>query len=343
MTVYVLDPLADRRWEVLLAQHPRAGVFHSRAWLRALRDTYDFRPLAFTTSPPAAPLANAIVFCEVRSWLTGRRLVSLPFSDHCDFLTSTAEEEAAILDFAQRNAVQNGARYVELRPTLTFLESASAPWHPAARFCLHRLSLDLSEEALFGRLHKTCLQNKIRRAGREHLTLEQGRSLIHLRVFYRLLVQLRRRHGVPPQPFAWFRNLASAMGDSLEISIANYNARPVAAILTMDCNRTVTYKYGASDPVWNQLGGMPFLFWNAIQQAHRKGQQLLDLGRSDLDNPGLLQFKDRLGAVRHRLTYWRPTGSSAIAPSPKRAKAIVSHLPDFALRACGTLLYRHFG
>ena len=38
--------------------------------------------IAFTTSRPNQELKNALVFAAVRSWLTGRRLVSLPFSDH---------------------------------------------------------------------------------------------------------------------------------------------------------------------------------------------------------------------------------------------------------------------
>ena len=35
-------------------------------------------------SPPDEPLENGFLFCRVESWLTGRRLVSLPFSDHCE-------------------------------------------------------------------------------------------------------------------------------------------------------------------------------------------------------------------------------------------------------------------
>ncbi len=42
-----------------------------------------------TTCAPDAPLTDGVVFCEVDSWLTGRRLVSLPFSDHCEPLLQT--------------------------------------------------------------------------------------------------------------------------------------------------------------------------------------------------------------------------------------------------------------
>src|SRR5689334_19011211 len=79
-----IRPLEDPRWTKFVDEHPRSSAFHTAGWLEALRRTYDYEPIALTTSPPDADLQNAVVFCRVNSWLTGRRLVSLPFSDHCN-------------------------------------------------------------------------------------------------------------------------------------------------------------------------------------------------------------------------------------------------------------------
>src|SRR5262245_41581700 len=82
--IWAIDPLCDERWAELIASHPSASVFHRCGWLAALQLSYGFEPIAFTTSSPTEPLTNALLFCKVRSWLTGSRLVSLPFSDHCE-------------------------------------------------------------------------------------------------------------------------------------------------------------------------------------------------------------------------------------------------------------------
>ena len=74
----------------LVERHPKASVFHTPAWLQALRWTYGDEPVVFTTSPPTAELTNGVVFCRVKSWLTGRRLISLPFSDHCEPLCDSS-------------------------------------------------------------------------------------------------------------------------------------------------------------------------------------------------------------------------------------------------------------
>ena len=90
--IYEVSPLADPRWPQMLKSHSKTGVFHSMEWLRALQKTYGYEPLAYTSAPPGAPLNNAVVFCRVNSWLTGQRLVSLPFSDHCEPLVNNSVE-----------------------------------------------------------------------------------------------------------------------------------------------------------------------------------------------------------------------------------------------------------
>ncbi|MGH7354242.1 MAG: GNAT family N-acetyltransferase [Candidatus Rokuibacteriota bacterium] len=57
-----------------------------------------------------------------------------------------------------------------------------------------------------------------------------------------------------------------------------------AGILTLAHGLRVVYKYGGSNARLNALGGMPFLFWRAIEDAKRAGVVELDLGRSDRDN-----------------------------------------------------------
>jgi len=202
-------------------------------------------------------------------------------------------------------------------------------------------------EELFSGLHKTCIRKTVRRAVKEKLVYDEGRSESLLRKFYDLLLRTRRRHGLPPQPFRWFSNLAESLGDCLKIRVADKDGRIVAAILTLSHKTTMTYKYGCSDERWNHLGGIPFLFWTTIQQARNEGMDQLDLGRSDLDNEGLIQFKDRLGAERVSLSYWRSPTTMAIHSNYLGIRRpfgrLVRLLPDRTLSLLGNVLYRHFG
>jgi len=343
---YLIDPLSDPRWPGFIERHPNASVFHTRGWLQALRRTYGYLLLASTTASPEGELRNGVVSCWARSRLTGSKLVSLPFSDHCEpLLENHVELEDLIAPLRQEVDAGDG-RYLEIRPLRT-IDNRVRNLTIAGNYCLHELDLRPEIDAIFEGFHKNCIQRKIRRADREALRYEAGRSGPLLRRFYELVVLTRQRQRLLPQPFAWFRNLVESMGNMLEIHLASKGNQSVAAILTLRFKDTLVFKYGASDKRLSNLGGTPMLFWRVIQQAKRDGLLRFDLGRSDLDTAGLLTFKDRLGARRSLLSYWRyhsasrePRGDRTwLAQFPQY---LSRHLPAALLPSFGRLMYRHY-
>jgi hypothetical protein len=339
-----IEPLSDPRWERFITGHPRASVFHSKRWLRALQITYGYEPIVLTTSLSGSPLTNGLVLCRVKSWLTGRRLVSLPFADHCDPLATDPEELSdLLLQVAQYDVGK--WEYTEIRPTLYEPERHTG-FEKSATYWTHDLDLSKTEQELFCNFHKTSIQGKIRKAEREGLRYEEGNSESTLAKFYRLLLKTRRRHCVPPQPRSWFRALISTFGDDLKVRVVSKDDLPVASILTLSYGRSIVYKYGCSDERFHSFGGIALLLWKTIQEAKGRGLEVLDMGRSDCDNPGLISFKERLGARRQPLFYW------TYSNTPRRSldvqgrtwlRKIIPTTPDFVLEMAGTLLYRHIG
>jgi hypothetical protein len=345
-TIYEIQPLQDRRWGELVDRHPRSAAFHTAAWLNALHQTYAYEPIAYTTSPPGASLENGVVFCRVASWITGHRMISLPFSDHCQPLLQNVESWRLLLSFLRSEADRAGFRHVELR-CLEAPGSAlsNSSYSVAARFTYHKLDLRPGLDSLFRSFHKSCIQRRIGRAEREHLIYEEGRSDPLLNSFYKLLVRTRRRHGLPPQPFIWFQNLAACLGERLTIRQVSKDGQAMACMLTIAHRRTLAYKYGCSDERFHNLGIMPLLFWMTIQKAKQAGFVELDLGRSEADNQGLVQFKNRLGAAPFRLTYYRYPQASNLSITAKwgarAGRYVFSHLPEALLARAADLLYRH--
>jgi hypothetical protein len=343
--VHVIDPLSDPRWAALVENHPRASVFHSTSWLKALLAVYGYEPLAVTTCFPGHPLTNGLVFCHIRSRLTGQRYVSLPFSDHCAPLTDTSEELDEMLLSMKAHVDEDGLKYLEIRPYWCE-PSSRTKLGKSLTYRSHRLDLRRSKEEIFRRFHKDCVQRKIRRAEREKLRYEQGVSELLLREFYRLLVMTRRRQGLPPQPLAWFRGLITAFRSNLQVRVAYKDNLPVASILTLSHKRSMVYKYGCSDVRFHRLGGMQLLLWNTIQEAKDNGCEELDLGRSNIDNSGLIVFKRRWGGTESDLSYWTyPVDARTQSMTWQRGllRGVVSLSPNVALTAAGNLLYRHIG
>ncbi len=348
---YRVKPLNDPRWDELVQRHHQASVFHSRPWLEALSRTYGYEAEAFTTSPPSGDLENALLFCRVESWLTGRRWVSLPFSDHCEPLVDNPLELQLLLNAALREAARADCKYVETRPLEPMNPRLSRPCS-SVTYAFHQLDLTPSLRDLFDKLHKSSTQRKIRRAQREALTYEEGASEFLLDSFYPLFRMTRFRHNVPAQPREWFSNLMNCFGKALKIRVARKDGRAVAAMITLQFKDTMVYKYGCSDALQHRFGGTHLLFWKSIEEAKSRGLRVFDFGRADINQLGLITFKRRWGAAQSLLKYSRYAVSGDSThfldlPTPgwrsRTAKQVMALLPLSALDLLGDFLYKHVG
>jgi Acetyltransferase (GNAT) domain len=345
---YQLDPIQDPRWGSLVEKHPKASVFHTVAWLQALRLTYGYEPVAFTTSPPSGELKNGMVFCRINSWLTGRRLVSLPFSDHCEPLCD-ADEVDLILRHMKTVLQHQKCKYFEVRALKDNLSQTGdgTGCLPGATYFLHKLDLRPDLDEVFRGLDKESVQRRIRRADRAGLAEKCGRSEDLLKEFYALFVVTRGRHRVPPSPYAWFRNLIQCVGKVAEIRLAYKDETPIAAILTLQFKDVVYYKYGCSDASFNKFGATPWLLWKAIAAAKLNGANEFDMGRTEKDNAGLLAFKNHWVPQPKHLVHWQFPYASSLASvddwKSKIAKTLFSYMPDRLLTVIGKLIYRHIG
>lgn len=344
MELYQLDPCEDPRWSRFLDQHPDASIFHTPGWLEALRRTYGYEPVVYTTSRPGKELVDGQVFCHVNSWITGHRMVSVPFSDHAALLMGSGDDVQSLLSHVRERVDRTNCRYVEIRPVSA--QFTGSAFRQSSVFYWHKIRLGGELDTLIHRFDKSCVQRKIRRAIREKLEYTEGKSDRLIRQFHHLLLLTQRRHRLPPQPISWFQNLCDCLRENLKIRIASKDGQPIAGIVTLSYKKSMIYKYGCSNARYHNLGGMALLFWKMIQEAKTCGLAELDLGRSDVDNAGLVTFKEHWGAERATLTYWRYSAavfSRSTQWELKAAKRILTYAPTAALATVGRLLYRHVG
>lgn len=346
-----IQPLQDHRWEEFVRRHPRASLFHSSAWLEALARTYQYAPVAYVTSATDRRFQSGMVFCKIESWLTGRRMVSLPFSDHCDPLVDSEDDLSSITTALEQEARQGQWRYIETRP-LRRLNIAPSLHQAEVRYTFHQLDLTPDAATLFRNCHKNSTQRKILRAKREGLRYVEGSTDQLLEDFYRLHTMTRKRHRRPPQPRSWFINLIDCFKGDLKIRAALKGDRTVAAILTIRHKDTMVYKYGGSDPRFNSLGSMHLLLWQAILEAKNAGLRFFDFGRTDANQQGLITFKKRWGTVQSDLIYSRYGLSpdvthmfeaSAASWKSRAARYLLDHMQPSVLSLAGRALYRHVG
>jgi len=349
MRIYQIDPTKDARWTEFVERHPDASVFHTVGWLKVLQCTYGYAPVAFTTSSPTDELKNGLVFCRVESWLTGRRLVSLPFSDHCEPLCDSHEDPEFLVRSVQSSLSHEQWKYMEIRPINENFGQTCAElgFQPVGRYRLHVVDLRPDLGQVFERFDKDSVRRRVQRAERADLVEKRGVSDDLLKAFYKLFVITRSRHHLPPIPYAWFPNLIRFMRDAVEIRVAYHQESAVAAILTLRFRDVLYYKYGCIDARFKGLGVIPWLLWRAIADAKSKGAVKFDMGRTQEDNPGLLAFKNHWVLRPIPLVYWSFPRAAAHNGREdwkmKSAKRAFSYMPDRLLTIIGRLIYRHIG
>lgn len=280
---------------------------------------------------------------EVNSWLTGRRGVALPFTDECAPLAASAEAFQALWDQARQFATQRNWKYLEFRGGAERLNEAKV----AVRFHGHSLDLQGGESSLFHRFDPA-VRRAIRKAEQNKLTIEISHSLAAVETFHRLLCKTRKRQGVPPQPFRFFRNIHRHVIEPKHgrVVLAHMGGKPIAGAIFIHAKKTAIFKYGASDGTFQHLRPNNLVMWNAIRLYAAEGYQTLDFGRTSLDNTGLRKFKLSWGAQERAVEYFRydvRTGSFMTARDRSSGwySIVFRNLPITLSRAFGAMFYNH--
>jgi hypothetical protein len=238
-----IDPLQFSWWDTLLSTHDGSSFFHGSAWTRVLHETYGHKPYYF------CHIANSRIEAllptmEVNSPWTGRRGVSLPFTDVCPILHPSFGDRGVLYRSAVNFGRGRGWRFLECRSTGCEWSEAQ----PSLAFYGHVLDLEPGPDALLKGL-AGAVRRGIRKAEAAGLRIEFGAGLQQMRGFYSLHCRTRRRHGVPPQPIEFFENIvqhvfAAGLGF---VATAYLENRPVAAAVFFKQRRQAHYNLGASD------------------------------------------------------------------------------------------------
>jgi len=339
--MWIINPLQNPGWDLVVALHPDASCFHTSAWAKVLHKTYGHRPFYLQFSR-GGRLAALVPLMEVRSAFTGRRGVCLPFSDACEPLIFDAEVSGVVKDRLVRFAQGRRWKHLEIRGGKSFQSASSS----VSKFYGHTLVLRRAED--MADRFDSQVRRAIRKAERNDVSALVARSRQAIKEFYRLHVQTRRRHGLPPQPASFFLNIYDHIikpGLGFVV-LARRESRPIAAAVFFHFGKNAVYKYGASDKRFQEFRANNLVMWQGIQALARTGVEKLHFGRTDSENDGLRRFKLSWNTQEETIDYFRvdPSGRPCLTPVRRDAglhKGIFGRLPLMLNRLAGSILYPH--
>ena len=338
-----IDPLVDaHRWDELVRQHPGASIFHSSAWIRVLSETYHYQPFYYALHTASRKGPSLLTLAEVSSWLTGRRGISLPFTDACPILSFDEKSFEYLWNHAVGLGKQRRWQTVEVRGIPDVIPSPRS-----LEFYSHSLLVNRGLPELFASFD-TSVRRAIRKAEKSNVQVAIERSAEALSAYYELHCLTRKKHGLPPQPFGFFESIHRhiiQIGLGF-IALATFSDAPVAGAVFFKYGTRGLYKFGASDPAADSLRPSNLVMWKGIQELNRGGVENLNFGRTSLHNAGLRRYKINWGSCETKCSYikWDVRTGRFMTDrdrSTGNLNTIFRHCPSFAAGFLGRFLYRH--
>lgn len=339
-----VDPLTYRNWNEYVLAAPQASVFHSANWLRVLQASYGYQPHYFACFN-GQQLNALLPFMEVRSWITGARGVSLPFSDYCEPICNQNTSYPEVLEQVIMAARQQKWKSIEVRGGNDLLRGPA----PYTFYYRHLLVLQKDEAEIFSKLRSN-YRARIRKARASDLMVTIQRSPAAMAAYYRLHCLTRKRQGLPPQPVWFFQSIQEYLiaKDFGFVSLVSHKGTYIAGAVILSFGHRAIYKFGATNRQYQSLFPNYLLLWHVTQWLCDHGYAELCLGRSAPNNIGLIQFKDGWGTNKTRIDYYKYNLKTAsfvqgVNHWSESGSKICQKMPIALLKLAGSALYKHMG
>lgn len=289
-------------------------------------------------------LTGILPLAKVKNFLSGSKLVSFPFSTHCEPLIAENLIKRVYDEFYSE---QRNYHYMELRSldySCTMKEAALNE-----NYLIHILELNESEDNIFQEFHGTSVRASIRRAEKNRLTFEINNSTFGLKAFYSLYTDLRKRLGLPFLPYKFFNSIYTNLikDDRIFIPLVKYENSIIAAGFILKFKDTYYLEYTASDNSRFNLYPNHKLFWEIIKIAIKNKAKYVDFGRTEVNNNSLITFKEKWNTKRRYLKYWKISNKGMENTIAGNKKSFIikinKHIPKSLLKLQGKILYKYNG
>lgn len=350
--VRIVDPAKTVGWDTFVENHPYGWISHLSGWKEILEESFNHMKGYYLVLFQDQAIRAALPLFEVKSWLTGKRLVSIPFATLGDPLVLSTDEMNKLLEAALDLSERVGSSYIEIRTLAASSWLNDERYGMLQKYCHHYLPLDQDIDQMKKAFDRTCVRQRISRAEKSNLRLREAEREPDIKAFYRLYVGNRKRLGLPPQPYIFIKKLWETFSPDNRVSVllAEQDNITTAGIMVFKFRERVSIEFSAHDETKRNVSPIHFLFWEAIKMYREKGFKILDFGRTSYSNKGLVAFKRRWGAREIDLPiYYLPRNIASrmdgneLSMRYRLVMKMCKNAPFTVLPLIGRMLYRHLG
>lgn len=327
-------------WRAYVDLHPAGTVFHRWDWRQILAETFGHAG-HFLVASRGDRAVGVLPLAEVRTWLFGHVLVSLPF---CSWAGPLADDDAAL------QALDNAAADLADRLDVDYLEyryQGEAQLARATQDLYVYFSGPISED---NDVNLNAIPRKQRAMVRKGIGNGLKSGIESVRSFYPLYASNVHRHGTPAVSRRFFDRIAAAFAEDCEILMVRDAAgKALSGVLSLYHRDEVFPFYAGDTPAARTLAANDFKYWEVMRRGADRGARRFNYGRSKRGT-GSFAFKKNWGFEPQPLSYqFRLKPGGAIPqnnPNNPKYRMVISawrRLPRWLVDSAGPLLVRGLG
>jgi FemAB-related protein (PEP-CTERM system-associated) len=281
-------------WDRFVELCPEATFFHRSGWKDVIEGCFGHRT-HYLLAERASQIIGVLPLAEVKSFLFGHSLVSLPFCAVAGVAASDPQAVAALHQAAVQLGKRLGVEHLELRN-----RGAREPGWP--------------RQDLYAGFRKTILPeveaNMLAIPRKQRAMVRKGikngltsRLDSDVEAFFSLYADNVHRHGTPPLPKRYFEALCKIFGRDAEVlCITDPAGKVVSSVFSFYFRREVLPYYAGDALEARDLAANDFKYWELMRRACERGVQVFDYGRSKRGT-GPFDFKKNWGFEPAPLAY----------------------------------------
>lgn len=271
-----------------------SNIFNTFEWISLIGKQYGMEPHFFLVHNGQGEIAASMPFV-----LNRHRIFSLPFTDYINIVYNDITSKEILFSEILKVVKQHSLKSILIN---NFVENSLFNVKKIGVLHLNHLEDDFEKEK-----KKMKYNHKwgVKKAIKSGIHFEMSRSLEFMEEYFKLHLQTRKRQGVPCQARDFFKNLhKQIISKNLSfVGLSFMNKKPIAGGVFLHFNKTITYKYGASDNNYWKLQPNNLMFYEVIKWAVENKFKIFDFGKTDSENKGLRDFKSGWGATESDLYY----------------------------------------
>ena len=292
MEICELDKRYEKAWDEFVFSDPKSTFYHQIGWKNVIEKSYTYKPYYLLAKEDDKVMGVLPMFL-IKSYLFGRKLISVPFAPYGGAL-GKADVVNALIERAIELGKELDASYAEFRSANNSNDLSTVSFYATSI-----LELNASPDIVWN--------ERITRNKRKNIVKSQKRNLSvdfsdKIKDFYDIFAINMRNLGSPIHSKNFFSNILHEFPNSSKTQIVSLDNKPIYVAFYLFYNNTIINCWSSSLEEYRNLYPTDRGIWAAIEYGCLNGYQFYDFGRSQLGSDNM-EFKERWGAETKKLDY----------------------------------------